>query len=173
MQRCIRSCGRSPLHCLTQAPCNLMGRNSPKVKTLATAEDRCGQLLGLCGRQDETHMGRRLFQRLEQRVEGRGGQHVHLVDDIDLELAMLGRILDRLAQVANFIHAIVGGSVDFHHVHGFLCQQTAAALALSARIAVDRLLTVDGAGHDLRGGRFTRAAAATKQISMGNAAGGD
>ena len=59
-------------------------------------------------------MGRRLLQGLKQRIEGRGRQHVHLVDDVNLELAMLGRILDRLAKVADLVDAIVGGGVDLH-----------------------------------------------------------
>ncbi len=118
-------------------------------------------------------MSRWLLQRFEQRIESRGGQHVHLVDDIDLELAVLGRILDGLAQVADLVHAVVGGGVDLHHVHGFLRQQTAAALALTTGVAIHGRFAVDGAGHDLCGGRFAGAAAAAEQVRMGDAAGGD
>ncbi|OPZ37164.1 MAG: hypothetical protein BWY96_01809 [Spirochaetes bacterium ADurb.BinA120] len=32
----------------------------------------------------EDHVGRRLLERLQQRVEGLGGEHVHLVDDVYL-----------------------------------------------------------------------------------------
>ena len=44
-------------------------------------------LLRLGRRQDELHMRRRLLQRLQQRVERRLGEHVHFVDDVDLEPA--------------------------------------------------------------------------------------
>ena len=173
MQGIIRRRGGRALHRLTQSPRDLVRRDTPEIKALAAAEDRRRELLGLRRRQDKADMGRGLLQRLQQRVKGRGGQHVHLVDDINLEFPVLGRIFDRLPQVADFIHTVVGGRVDLHHIHGFLRQQTAAAFTLPAGIAVHRLLTVDGAGHDLRGGRFARAAAATEQVRMSDAPRGD
>ena len=40
--------------------------------------------MGFRGREHEDHVLRRLLQRLEQRVERGLGQHVYLVDEVDL-----------------------------------------------------------------------------------------
>ena len=55
-----------------------------EVELQAAREDGDRQLLRVGGRQQELHVLRRLFQRLEQRVEGRLRQHVHFVDQVDL-----------------------------------------------------------------------------------------
>ena len=46
-----------------------------------------GDALRVGGGEDEHDVGRRLLERLEERVEGRAREHVHLVDDVDLEAA--------------------------------------------------------------------------------------
>ena len=59
---------------------------------------------------------RRLFQRLQQAVEGRLRQHVHFVDDVDLGARhhrLVARALDDLAHV---VDAGVGGGVHFDDV---------------------------------------------------------
>ena len=173
VQGIVRCRGACALHRLAQPSGDLMGRNAPEIKALAAAEDRRGEPLGFGGGEDKANMGRGLFQRFQQRVKRRGRQHVHLVDDVDLVFPLLGRILHRLPQVADFIHAIVRGRVDFHHVHGFLRQQTAAGFALPAWVAVDGRLAVDGAGHDFRRGGLARASAAAEQVRMGDAPGHD
>jgi hypothetical protein len=61
-----------------------------QVEALAAREDRDRDLADLGGREQELHMGRRLLERLEERVERRGAEHVHLVDDVDL-VARRGR----------------------------------------------------------------------------------
>ena len=48
-------------------------------------QDGRRQLLRIGGRQDELDVGRRLFQGLQQGVERVSGQHVHFVDQVDLE----------------------------------------------------------------------------------------
>ena len=75
-----------------------------------------GQLVHLGRGEDEFHVRGRFLERLEQRVERRAGEHVHLVDDVDL-VAALGRgVADVVAQVAHLLDAVVGGAVDFEHV---------------------------------------------------------
>ena len=56
----------------------------PQVEPLAARQHRHRHLADLGGGEDELHVRRRLLQRLQQRVERRGAQHVHLVDDVDL-----------------------------------------------------------------------------------------
>jgi hypothetical protein len=47
---------------------------------------------------------RRLLQRLQQRVEAAGGEHVHLVDQIHLEAAAHRREGDVVQQLAGLVH---------------------------------------------------------------------
>ena len=51
-----------------------------------------GIFVGFGGAKDELHMLGRLFQRLQQGIERLLGEHVHFVDDVDLERARLGRM---------------------------------------------------------------------------------
>ena len=60
---------------------------SAEVKSLAPADDRGRHSVDVRSRQDHDDLRWRLFQRLEQRVEGRVREHVHFVDDVDLEAA--------------------------------------------------------------------------------------
>lgn len=84
---------------------------------LAAADDRDRKFVGLGGGEDERCAWRRLFQRLEQGVEGFAREHVRFVDDEDLVAAFHWRVGDGLAQAAGVVDAAVGRAVDFHHVH--------------------------------------------------------
>ena len=57
-----------------------------KSKRWQRESDRRRHLVRVGRRQDEDDVRRRLLERLEQRVERRVGQHVHLVDEVDLVL---------------------------------------------------------------------------------------
>ena len=73
-------------------------------------------LAHLGGGEDELHVPRRLLQRLQERVEGALGEHVHLVDEVDLVARhhrLVARALDDLADV---VDAGVGGGVHLQHV---------------------------------------------------------
>ena len=43
---------------------------------------------------------------------------MHLVDDINPVPSFCGRILDLVTDIADILHAVVGCSINFHHVHG-------------------------------------------------------
>ena len=74
-----------------------IGRNPAKIESLTPTDDGGQNLLGLGRREDEFHMGWRLFQRLEKGIERCCGQHVHLIDVVDLELPGAGSKLDRIS----------------------------------------------------------------------------
>ncbi len=61
-----------------------VGGDAPEIEALAARQDGDRHLADLGRREDELHMLRRLLQGLQQAVEGRLGEHVHFVDDIDL-----------------------------------------------------------------------------------------
>ena len=69
---------------------HLLRCNPAQIKALAAAEDGRQDLVRLGRREEEFHMWRRLFQRLEQGVEGLFRQHVHFVDDVDLVASRRG-----------------------------------------------------------------------------------
>ena len=86
-------------------------RNAAEVVTLAARLDGGGQLVRIGGGADELHVRRRLFERLQQRVERAGGEHVYFVDDVDLEAA-LGRLVAHVLDDLAHCRPGVGGSVD-------------------------------------------------------------
>jgi hypothetical protein len=71
----------------------------------------------------------RLLQRLEERVEGRVGKHVHLVNDVDLVPAGLRGVADLVHEVADVVHGVVGGRVEFVHVEGSIAVEAPAGVA--------------------------------------------
>ena len=119
-------------------------------------------LVGLGGGEDEAQVGRRLLDELEQGVEALRGDHVGLVDDVDLVAAPHRREERLLAQVAGVVDTAVGGGVDLDHVDRArpAAGEVAAAVALAARVGDRRLLAVERAGQD-PGGRGLAAAART------------
>src|SRR5690606_32769444 len=93
-----------------------IGRDAPEVKPLAAAQDRGGNLVRFSGSKDKAGVGRRLFQRLEQRVKGADAEHMNFVDDVDLVLAFAGPKANLFAQFAHVVHTVVAGRVDLDQV---------------------------------------------------------
>ena len=63
---------------------DLFGSYMPELKLLAAREDSFWNLVQLSSGQNEDNVCRRFFERLEQRVEGAGREHMDLVDHEDL-----------------------------------------------------------------------------------------
>ena len=59
-------------------------RHAAQREALAARQHRHRHLVDLGRREDEFDVGRRLFERLQQRVEGVLREHVDFVDDVDL-----------------------------------------------------------------------------------------
>ena len=68
------------------------------------------------GSQDENSVGRRFFQRFQERVEGRLGKHVYLVNDEDFIFALLRLKTDLVNQGTNVFHAVVRSRVELDDV---------------------------------------------------------
>ena len=145
-----------------QAGGNLLGADATKVEPLATGEDGGGQFMHLGGGEDENHVGRRLFQRLEQGIKRTGGQHVHLVDDVHAVGAADGGECHLVTQVADGVHAVVGGGVDLGDVQDGAVVDATADGALVAGVAVHGMLTVHRLGQDFGAGGLARTTATRK-----------
>ncbi len=97
-----------------------------EVEALAARQHRDRDLARLGGGEDELHMLGRLFQRLEQAVEGLLRQHVHLVDDVDLVAGGIRLVVGAIDEIAHIVDAGVGGGVHLHHVEMAALQDGAA-----------------------------------------------
>ena len=162
----------SPGH-LGHPPGDVLRADAGEVVPLAAGTDGGRHLLDLGGGQDENDVGRRLLQGLQQGVEGRRGEHMHLVDDVHFVAAGAGGVGSLVPQVADVVHAVVGGGVHLHHVQNAAVVDAAADRALAAGVAVLRVQAVDRFGEDLGAGGLAGAAHAGEQIGVAHPAGGD
>lgn len=99
-------------------------------------------------------MRRRLFQRLQQRVEAVAREHVHFVDQVDLEAAARRRVLDVIQQIAGIFHLGSGSGVDLDQIDEAPLLDLAAVVALAARRGGDAGFTVQAFGQQARDGGF-------------------
>lgn len=88
------------------------------------------------GGKDEDHMLRRFLKDFEQRVEGAGRKHMHLIDDVHALFEHRRGIDDLFPQVTDVFHAVVARRVDFQHVGRAARVDGAAAFAAVAGVAV-------------------------------------
>ncbi|MFK4690857.1 hypothetical protein RKD22_003792 [Streptomyces pristinaespiralis] len=133
-----------------------------------TRPDGADDLLGLGGREDELQVLRGLLDHLQQGVEPRRGDHVGLVDDVDLVAAARGAEEGLLAQLTRVIHTTVRGGVDLDDVDGpgSGARQVLAGLALAAGRRRRPLLAVQTTGEDAGAGRLSAAARPAEQVRV-------
>jgi hypothetical protein len=111
---------------------NVVELDRVKAEVLAARADGLRNVLGLRRGHHEDDVRRRLFQRLEQRVEGGFGDLVRLVENVDLVPVARGGVAGRVAQFANLVDAAVGGRVDLDHVDGVALANLDAGVADAA-----------------------------------------
>ena len=151
---------------ILQPGSNVLLTDAAEGKPLAPGQDGGRHLMKLGGRQNKQQMLRRLLNDFQQRIEGGQGQHMHLIDDIH-PLFYLGRRVNRIVpQVTNVIHAVIGGSIDFQHIHAGSVINGAARRTSITGIPPIGMLTVDRLGKNLRAGGLAGAPGAGKQIGM-------
>ena len=153
--------------------------DAAQIEALAARQHRHRHFADFGGGEDELHMRRRLFQRLEQAVERLLRQHVHFVDDVDLVARAGGRIAHAVDDLADIVDAGARGRVHFQHVDVAAFGDGDAGLAYAAgmdgrlgALAV-RPDAVERAGDDARGGGLSHAAHAGQHEGMGDAARGE
>ena len=148
-------------------------RDQPEGVVVGARADGRQHLVGLGRGEDEPQVGRRLLDQLEQGVEALRGDHVGLVDDVDL-VAVAHRGEERLLpEVAGIVHTTVGRRVDLDDVDGAraAAREVAAAVALAAGIGDRGLRAVERAGEDAGRGGLAAAARAGEEVGVVDAVG--
>ncbi len=147
-----------------QAADDVFLADGAELEPLAARLDGGGDLVEFGGGEDEVRVRRRFLERLEQRVERFFGEHVHLVDDVDLRRGYHRGELDFLEQAADIVDAAVAGRVDFHAVHE--ASVVRRFLDLPLQRFVFHAPGEHGLGEDARDGGFAGAAGAREQIRV-------
>lgn len=125
-----------PLRHVKEAFTDIGTRQAPKLVALTARKNGHGNSLGFGRRQDKDDMGRRLFQCLQQSIEGFRRQHVDFVDNVYLTPPFRRHELHRLAKLANVFDAAVRRGVDFCHVQRLAACNVTAYAAVVAGCAV-------------------------------------
>ena len=142
-------------------------RDAAQIKSLAARQDGRQHFLWLGRREEKLYVRRRLFERFQQRVEGFLREHMHFVDDVDLELAARRSVPDRVPKFAHFVDAAVAGAVDFQYVERTALGDLLTVVALVARFGRRTFHTVQCLGEDARGGSLADAARADEEVGVG------
>ena len=101
------------------------------------------------------------FQRLQQRIERIGRQHMNFIDDIDLIARAGGAILHAFDDFSYIINAGPAGRIHFQHIHMAAFHNRHTMLACSAGLgggpaAAIGANAIHTLGNDPRGGCFAR-----------------
>jgi hypothetical protein len=147
--------------------------DATEVVPLAAGADRLDDLVRLGGAEHEADVLRRLLEHLEHRVEALGGDHVGLVDDVDLVAGRRRGVAGPLAQVAGVVDRPVAGGVDLDHVEVGAVGDGAALLADVVGLRGGSLLAVEGLGQHPGGGGLARPPGAAEQHGVVHLAGLD
>ena len=130
------------------------GGDAPEIVDLAAAQDGRKNLVLLRRGEDEDRVLWRLLERLEERVEGILGQHVDLVNDVDLITSVLRRDAHLVDDAPDVFDTIVGRRVQFEDI------ETALGLFGGE--------PVDGVGKNPRAGGFADPTGTTEEVGLGN-----
>ena len=141
-----------------------------EIVDLAPREDRGDDLVLLGGRQDEDGVRGRLFEGLEEGVEGRGREHMDLVDDEHRVASHLRDDAHLFDQRADVLHGVVRCGVEFVDVERAALVERAARFAFVARLGAVGREAVDGFGEDAGAGGLAYAAGAAEEVGVGQLA---
>ena len=130
-------------------------RDAVEVKNLAARENGRKNLVLFRGGQNEHCVRRRLFQGLQKRIECRLGQHVHLVDDVHLVIALLRGDTHLVNNGANVFHFVVRRRIQFKDVECVI-------------LLVIRVKPIDGSSENSGGRCLAHPARSTEQIRLRN-----
>ncbi|MNM60779.1 hypothetical protein D3C81_720700 [compost metagenome] len=132
----------------------------------APRENRCRKFLRISGGQDELDVGWRLFKGFQQRIEGMAGEHVHFVDQVDLEAPTARGVLHVVEQLAGVFDFSAARGVDLDQVDETALIDLTAHRALAARRRSDTRFTVQAFGDNSRDGGLADPARTGEQVGV-------
>ncbi len=145
----------------------VLDADAVEVVNLAPREDGRNDLVFLGRREDEDGVCGRLFERLEEGVEGCGREHVDLVDDEYRVTAHLRDDAHLLDQRADVLHRVVRCGVQLVDVQRAALVERAARFALVAGFCAVGAQAVDGLCKDAGAGGLSHAAGTAEEVGMG------
>ena len=90
--------------------------NSLEIIDLAARQDGRQNLVLLSSGHNELGVGGRFLQRFKESVEGSTREHVYLIYDVHLVFGTLRRNAHLVDQIADALHGVVGGGIEFEDV---------------------------------------------------------
>ena len=94
---------------------------------------------------------------------------MHLVDDIHTHFHLGWSINRVIPQIPDVVYAVVGGGIDFQHVHAGARINGPAGLTAVAGVAIVRVQAVDCLGEDFRAAGLTGAPGTCEQVGVAQA----
>ena len=90
-------------------------------------------------------MRRRFLERLQEGIEGTGGEHMHLIDDVDPILPRSRGDVDLVDEVSDIVDGVIGRRIELKDIVRPLLVSSDALATLITRLALRcAMLTVDG-----------------------------
>ena len=145
----------------------ILNADAVEVVDLAAREDCRYNLMLLGGCEDEYCVVWWLLKCLEEGVERRCGEHMHLVDDEHRVATLLRDDAHLLDEVADIIHRVVRRSIELVNIERATFVERATRLALVAGLATVGVEAVDGLGEDTRTGGLTYTSRTTEEVGVG------
>ncbi len=127
-------------------------------------------LLRIGGGEDELDVRRRLFERLEHRVERVVREHVHFVDHIDLEARIDRRVHRAFQQRRHLVDAAIARRIHLEIIDEAPFIDLPARAAHAARRGGHARFAVERLREDARERRLADAARAREQVGVMQAA---
>ena len=153
----------------------LLGRQQRELEVLRAGTDRRQDLVRVGGREHEHDVRRRLFERLQQRVRRRRGEHVDLVDDVHLAARRRAQAeVHALDELPHRLDAVVRRGVELDEVVERAFGDGDAVLARAVGLTVGaEVQAVQRPRQQAGGGRLAGAARAREEVRVTDAILGD
>ncbi len=100
---------RQPLRYMCQG-------NATEIEALTTGDYGRRDLVWLRSGQYKNDMRRWFLQRFEQRIERWIGEHMNLINDIELDASLTWSKANLLTEVTDFINSTIAGRIDLDHI---------------------------------------------------------
>lgn len=141
-------------------------RDFPKVESECTRTYGLRNLLDLSRREDEFHMRRRFFERLEERIKCSRREHMDLVDDVDFIFSLIGFESGLFDEITDILDAVIARSVDLDTVEHRPRVESPTILTCMTGIPILQISTIDSLSEDTSAGCFSCSTRSMKEVGM-------